>query len=271
MLIQITNKCYEGCAHCMQCSHPKGEHMDMATFKNALRFARFLGVSSYIITGGEPTEHPQFYEFCEALNRFIKGSKEVGAFTITSNGTWFPERKDEMEKLAKLDHYVGMQVYTNPKWYKDAPFILEHKNEINAIPKVMVDTSDIQGMQDLGRAKTNEQAQAEVANNRYHMSCLNGHLLFKQTSPTRRLSGLDRQPGIICKPCVDYKGNVHLSESHLCPSFGNVNDNYWLEIFNNLRNAKPCCQCALGKKFLTTDNIKIQVARNLLGFKEPSK
>ena len=163
MLIQITNKCYEGCAHCMQCSHPKGEHMDMATFKNALRFARFLGVSSYIITGGEPTEHPQFYEFCEALNRFIKGSKEVGAFTITSNGTWFPERKDEMEKLAKLDHYVGMQVYTNPKWYKDAPFILEHKNEINAIPKVMVDTSDIQGMQDLGRAKTNEQAQAEVA------------------------------------------------------------------------------------------------------------
>ncbi|GAY29907.1 radical SAM protein [Prevotella sp. MGM2] len=66
--------------------------MDMTTFKNALRFARFLGVSSYIITGGEPTEHPQFYEFCEALNRFIKGSKVVGGFSITSNGTWFPER-----------------------------------------------------------------------------------------------------------------------------------------------------------------------------------
>ncbi len=102
----------------MQCSHPQGEHMDMATFKNALRFARFLGVSSYIITGGEPTEHPQFYEFCETLNRFIKSGKEVGAFTITSNGTWFPERKEEMEKLAQLDHYVAMQVYTNPKWYK---------------------------------------------------------------------------------------------------------------------------------------------------------
>lgn len=87
MLIQITNKCHEGCAHCMQCSHPQGKHMDMATFKNALKFARFLGVSSYIITGGEPTEHPQFYEFCETLNRFIKGGKTVGGFTITSNGT----------------------------------------------------------------------------------------------------------------------------------------------------------------------------------------
>ena len=32
MLIQITNKCHEGCAHCMQCSHPQGKHMDMATF-----------------------------------------------------------------------------------------------------------------------------------------------------------------------------------------------------------------------------------------------
>lgn len=102
MLIQITNKCHEGCAHCMQCSNPHGEHMDMTTFKNALRFARFLGVSSYIITGGEPTEHPQFYEFCEALNRFIKGSKVVGGFSITSNGTWFPERKAERRNLQNL-------------------------------------------------------------------------------------------------------------------------------------------------------------------------
>lgn len=268
MLIQITNKCHEGCAHCMQCSNPHGEHMDMTNFKNALRFARFLGVSSYIITGGEPTEHPQFYEFCEALNRFIKGSKVVGGFSITSNGTWFPERKAEMEELAKLDHYVGMQVYTNPKWYKDTSFILEHKDEIDAIPKVFVDTHEIQSMQDLGRAKTNEQAQIEVANNRYHMSCLNGHLLFKQTSSTRKLTGLDRQPGVMCKPCVDYKGNVHLSESHLCQSFGNVNENYWLEIFNNLRNSKPCCKCALGQKFLKSTDIKIVVAKNLLGFNE---
>ncbi|MDE6794023.1 MAG: hypothetical protein K2J63_01810, partial [Muribaculaceae bacterium] len=200
-----------------------------------------------------------------------KHSRSDGDFSITSNGTWFPERVVEMKKLAKLDHYVGMQVYTNPKWYKDAPFILEHKDEINAIPKVIVDSEEIRSMQDLGRAKTNKQAQAEVANNRYHMSCLNGHLLFKQTSPTRRLSGLDHQPGVMCKPFVDYKGNVHLSESHLCPSFGNVNDDYMLEIFNNLRDAKPCCKCALGKKFLTSKDIKIQVARNLLGIKEASE
>lgn len=105
-------------------------------------------------------------------------------------------------------------------------------------------------MQDLGRAKNNGQAQKEVADNRHYMSCLNGHLLFKQVNPTRKLKGLDHQPGIMCKPCIDYKGDVHLSESCNCPSFGNVNDDYMLDIFNNLRESKPCCKCALGQKWL---------------------
>lgn len=271
MLIQITNRCHEGCAHCMHCSNPNGEHMSEATFKNALRFGQFLGASAYVISGGEPTEHPQFLEFCQYIDRFLRQSKSVGAFTITSNGTWFPERTEEMIKLAKLQSYVGMQVYTNPKWYKDAAFIIEHIKELSAIPKVIVTTDEIRSMQDLGRAKTNEQAQKEIAANSHHMSCLNGHLLFKQTSPTRKLTGLDHTPGVMCKPYIDYKGNVHLSESCLCPSFGNVNDDYMVDIFNNLREAKPCCQCALGKKFLKSDNIKIIVARNLLGFEEEQK
>ena len=266
MLIQITNKCNEGCAHCMQCSNPHGEHMDLKTFKNTLRFAQFLGVSSYIITGGEPTEHPQFYEFCEYLNNVIKNSKSVGCFTVTSNGNWFPERTAEIKNLANLKYYVGMQVYTNIKWYKSAPFILEHQSEINSIPKVIVCTDEIRSMQDLGRAKTNPQAQSEVANNRYHMSCLNGHLLFMQCSTTTKIAGMDMAPGVMCKPCVDHKGDVHLSESHLCPSFGNVNNDYMIEIFNNLRNSRPCCKCALGKKFLVSQNQKIVITRELLGF-----
>lgn len=272
MLIQITNKCYEGCEHCMQCSNPKGEHMSETTFKNALKFGQFLGVSAYILSGGEPTEHPQFFDFCQSLNRFINQSKYGGAFSVTSNGAWYrawlPERIEMVKALAKLDHYAGMQVYTNPKWYRDAKLILDHKEEINAIPKVIVVTDDIRSMQDLGRAKNNEAAQQEVKANPHYMSCLNGHLMFRQVSPTRRLIGADHQPGVMCKPCIDYKGDVHLSESCHCPSFGNVNDDYMLDIFNNLREAQPCCKCALGQKFLQSTDIKIVVARNLLGFDE---
>lgn len=264
MLIQITNKCHEGCPHCMQDSNSNGGMMDFATFKKTLQFGEFLGCPVYIISGGEPTEHPQFLEFCQYLDKFISKSKVRAAFSITSNGTWFPEKIEMVKKLAKLNNLVSMQVYTNKKWYRHADFIINHKDEINAIPKCEVDTTDIRSMQDLGRAKNCKEAQAEVASSQYHMSCLNAHLLFKQVSPTRRLHGLYGL-NTMCKPMIDYKGNVHLSESWLCPSFGNVNTDLMLAIFNQLRNAKPCCQCSLGKKFLTSSDIHITAARELLG------
>lgn len=264
MLIQITNKCYEGCAHCMQCSNPNGEHMDFATFKQVVKFGAFLGCAAFIISGGEPTEHPQFLEFCQYLDKYIIKNKMQAAISVTSNGAWFPAKKEMIMQLSKLHSFAGMQVYTNPKWYKSANTILEHREEINAIPGVMVDTAEIRNMQDLGRAKTSVEAQAEVAANKYHMSCLNSHLLFKQINSNQKLKGLVRS-GIMCKPMIDFKGNVHLSESWLCPSFGNVNTDYMLEIFNNLRASKPCCNCSLGQKFLKSQDPNIVVAKNLLG------
>lgn len=263
MLIQITNKCNEVCDHCMQCSHQHGEHMNFHTFKQVIKFGAFLGSSVFIISGGEPTEHPQFIEFCRYLDKFIIKNKMQAVISVTSNGTWFPHKKDTIMKLSKLRSFAGMQVYTNPKWYKSSDFILKHRDEINAIPRVTVDTTDIRSMQDLGRAKTSAKAQAEIALNKYHMSCLNSHLLFKQVNTNQKLKGLVI-PGLMCKPMVDFNGDVHLSESWLCPSFGNVNTDYMLDIFNNLRESKPCCKCLLGQKFLASSDANIISARNLL-------
>lgn len=263
MLIQITNKCHEGCRHCMQHSNPNGEHMDFATFKQAVKFGAFLGSFAFIISGGEPTEHPQFSGFCMYLDKFISQNNMKAEVVIASNGTWFPDKKKIMERLLKLRSFAGMQVYTNPKWYKSSDFILQHKNEIEAIPGIAVETADIISMQDLGRAKTSAEAQAEVALNKHYMSCLNGHLLFKQVSVTHKLEGLIR-PELMCKPMVDFKGEVHLSESWLCPSFGNVNSHSPLELFNNLKASKPCCECFLGRKFLASQDAKIVAARKLL-------
>lgn len=264
MLIQITNKCHEGCAHCMDCSSPNGEHMDFSTFKQAIKFGAFLGCSIFVISGGEPTEHPQFLELCQYLDKYIGKNKLQALISVTSNGTWFPDKINMVMQLSKLHSYVGMQVYTNPKWYKSADFILKHKEELNALPKITVDTTDIRNMQDLGRAKSCPEAQAEIAKNKYHMSCLNSHLLFRQINTVQKLKKLVR-PGLMCKPLVDFKGDVHLSESWLCPSFGNVNTDYMMTIFNNMRNAKPCCKCSLGMKFLESQNPNIIAARDLLG------
>lgn len=110
MLIQITNRCYEGCAHCMQCSDHKGEHMDFDTFKRVVKFGAFIGCAAFIISGGEPTEHPQFLEFCQYLDRFIVKNKMTAAISVTSNGAWFPTKKDMVMQLSKLHSFAGMQV-----------------------------------------------------------------------------------------------------------------------------------------------------------------
>lgn len=111
MLIQITNRCQEGCRHCLQNALSDGPHMTEATFRRVIEFGRFLKNPLYVISGGEPTEHPQFFEFCKMLDRLI--GKEAH-FSITSNGMWYPEQKEMMEKLSRLKSYAGMQVYSNP-------------------------------------------------------------------------------------------------------------------------------------------------------------
>lgn len=265
MLIQITNKCHENCPHCMECSSPDGQHMDFSTFKQAIEFGLFLKNAVYGISGGEPTEHPQFLEFCQYLDKIITLHKALARFSVMSNGSWFADadKVEIVKQLSKLPNYVGMQVYTNPKWYRHADFILQHKDEISAIPGVIVTTSDIMSMQDLGRAKDCPEAMAEVKASPYHMGCLNGHVMFRQLSDSAKMYGLI-QTGTMCKPMVDFKGDVHLSESWLCPSFGNVNTDYMLTIYNNLKKSQPCYKCYLGKKFLASNEPKVILAKTIL-------
>lgn len=263
MLIQITNKCFEDCAHCMQCSNPDGKHMSLQTFKAALRFADFLKSQTLIISGGEPTEHPEFEEICNIANRFcLSKNTSPQVFSVCSNGMWFKDsdKQEMVYRLSRLKAYAGMQVYTNAKWYKNSAYILKNEKEINAIPKVVVDTTDIQSMQDLGRAKTNVLAQMEIDRNSYNMSCLNGHLVFKQLNPNRRL--MDIPIGrMFCKPLVDFNGDVHLSESWLCPSFGNVNTDSMFEIFKSLQESTPCGKCKLFGKFMSRAESDFQLKK----------
>lgn len=52
MLIQVTNRCYEGCPHCMQDSNHLGKDMDFDTFKKTIQFGVWLGCSIFVLSGG---------------------------------------------------------------------------------------------------------------------------------------------------------------------------------------------------------------------------
>lgn len=63
MYLQITDHCNMTCAHCgYSCSPRKRNFMSKETLRRALKIAGEYG-DSIVIGGGEPTTHPEFWEF----------------------------------------------------------------------------------------------------------------------------------------------------------------------------------------------------------------
>lgn len=58
---------FMGCSHCLENATPDGEHMSSETFKKVLNFMERINPTVVLITGGEPTDHPEFFEYMEQL------------------------------------------------------------------------------------------------------------------------------------------------------------------------------------------------------------
>lgn len=273
MLIQITNHCTMNCPHCMQKSSENGQHMTEEVFRKALEFGEWSGQWRYNISGGEPTEHPEFERFIhllvEHLNK-IQMPYEFPKFTIESNGEWVRSmpKTNVMKELLKEKRLEAVQVSSFKGLYRNFDFIQKYKRKIEALSsKVCVVTNGIITMQDLGRASTSENPAIGKAinENTHHVSCLNGCLVSKQTDDIRMLTDSLFQYNQTCKPLVDWRGNVHWSESVCCPSYGNVLTDDFETIWLNLRKAVPCGKCRLYKNLLESTDPKIVLARMVMG------
>lgn len=63
---------------------------------------------------------------------------------------------------------------------------------------------------------------------------------------------------------VDFNGDVHLSESWLCPSVGNVNKHLFDVIWEGIKDYRPCGQCKGYKKFKESQDPKIVAAKMII-------
>lgn len=270
MLIQITNRCHEGCAHCLQDSNPNGGHMTAETFKKALEFSDFLGIEGFCISGGEPTEHPDLEQLLLTFEEEYSNKNIIQKYyEIASNGTWITDKDkcNMMRKITNFKHYIGCQIYSNKVWYKDYELVKSHQKDYRMYPKMMFNEEKI-FMQDLGRAHNNKFAQEEVKKNPYHMQCFNASLICHQI-PNPALIGqyMNVSHKMMCKPLVAWDGSVHLSECCLCPSVGNINTDSFEKIWSNMQKFVPCMKCHGAKKAVASDNPRIQQAVKLLGLK----
>lgn len=264
MLIKLTSQCTMNCPHCMEDAKDSGEMMTLETFKRTVYFGLDLGARVFVLSGGEPTENEHIFEMCQWFNKTFRAKGRL--FSIVSNGMWlkYEEKKSHMRCICQMPTFAGMQVYTNKRWYKEYDYVVEHKEEYQTYRCVTVDIDSPIYMQDLGRARTDKDAQEEVKKNPYNMSCLNPALAVAQAVlPLQVCESLEERRQL-CKPSVDCEGNVHLSESRLCPSVGNVMKDTTDIIFFKMRDFRPCGACRQYRNFIESTRPDIVVARRII-------
>jgi hypothetical protein len=224
ILIRVTNCCRMGCSHCMIRATPDGEHMSLHTFAKCLEFAaNTINLPLLMLSGGEPTEHPQ-------INELIDLAKSVGmSITLLSNGMflseWEPEKRDEL-----IDKVEFVQVTNDPRFYPQSIPSFEH-------PKVFFEDT-LRIVSPMGRAKDNG-----LETNRQAPLC------FNLRSATRSLGNIVsaifhlRGLGKMCTPSVNVDGSIVAGESPSCYKIGTV-ENDELKLTQNLINM-TCSNCGL--------------------------
>lgn len=266
MLVMITNRCHEGCRHCMSDCKPEGTDMDLMTFGKAIKFARFLGARFLVLSGGEPTLNPDWFRMCQILN-----DQYHMPFGICTNGTWVEDQKTfrRMARVNEMRYCTGIQVYTNQMFYKSYNLVKSHEQDLLKIG-LHIDESPIRSMKDLGRAKTDPACQAVIDRDKYFMSCLNTALAAKQVPVSGNFCKvLENEAGHFCKPCVDPTGKLHMSESQLCPVVGDITKEFFADIWDKMRQWQPCGGCKDYYKFRDSERPELIPARALLGITKP--
>lgn len=244
MLIMITNRCHMMCPHCMQDAKPSGKHMTDETFEKVLDFVREAKPLVVSVTGGEPTEHPRWAEMTRELLRM----KPVALVNIVTNGAWI-EDDGERLKMAKLVREekgrLKVQVYSNPLYYQDHEWTVEHEQQYRSIGCI-ADFKNPIFMQDLGRARKNCKEETEKSD--HVPSCINSHLIAVQAHSLPHFLSMAAQAAKFCRPLIDPDGGIHMSESWLCPTVAHISDGVD-EAFRKMKASRPCKGCKLYKNF----------------------
>lgn len=224
MLIKITESCSMGCPHCLNDSKPNGRDMSMDTARLVMRFIKkYLNdsrSSTYLISGGEPTEHHDFMKICEYFLDEIEKLRGIKYVVITTNGFWILSHKDEARKLvsrARQGMEVFFQVSADKRYY---PKRLDVSDPIWKEKGFMLVDNCVGWVYPLGRARG-----GGYPINHKATACANIRLIAAQMGSENKLSRiLDvlKASGKVCTPSIKVDGGIGLGESDLCPSVGSV-------------------------------------------------
>ena len=221
MMIHITEACSMNCAHCMSDCKPSGKHMSVNTLKQVIHWLQLNTECQHtVISGGEPTEHPQFIEMMNTLFTEFDKTEQQKIVTITTNGFWCLDHIAEAKEIAKGSKTVKVfwQVSTDSRYYpKELPV---HK-KLWREEGFCLCTQCCDRIYPQGRALVNNIPWEAKAS-----KCFNVRAIARQLKkPT--ISDIvemlwDRH--YTCTPSINILGGIKLGESLLCPQIATIYD-----------------------------------------------
>lgn len=218
MLLKITNKCLMGCSHCLDDCNPDGEYMDMQTFEKAFDFIKKLEPLVVLISGGEPTLHPEF-------TKIVKTIQALETQVLVLSNGMFLEDESLFNEFISLG--VHFQITNDSRYYPKTIKQVNHPN--------LVYVSRIQSLMPIGRAK-GVKTDSKPA-------CFNLRSLVKKGNMTLYKAIKLREALFkFCKPAILTNGDIVLGESTTCKSIGNVNNLNVKDMHENIKNLK-CNKC----------------------------
>lgn len=263
MLLKITEKCSMGCSHCMNDAKPTGKHMSFDTLTDSIDFIlKRTYCSNIIVTGGEPTEHPEFEKFIKEIISRCKDfcnsnlhKNRIIAITITTNGFWIIDNQEKAKEIVNMSNnnvIVVWQISTDRRYY---PKRLDVTKRIFREKGFYLCDDCVVSILPLGRARSNNISY----NNRKSSSCYNIRAITHQINP-KYFSEIVSQLEVarkFCTPSIKINGNLCLSESDLCKDFGSIYDSDE-DLIKNIMDFR-CEKCGLNNHLpkMYRDIIKI--------------
>lgn len=222
MLVRITNACRMNCSHCMINAVPNGEHMSMETFDDTLEFIKDVGIPIIMLSGGEPLEHPQFFEIAEKVKRAgLHGA-------ILSNGMFLSDTSLRERVLA-----LGMtvQVTNDPRYYPEGIEEFDHP--------LLAYEHQLRVLTPLGRA-----VGGGFEFNRLSPMCYNLRSATRGLRSFKEALMLLRSKVKMCTPSINVDGTISAGESVQCYRIGSVRSKAG-ELAAGIMNMKSCNVCGL--------------------------
>lgn len=245
MMLKLTKKCSMGCKHCMNDAKPVEQHMSWETLKKSVRFLQKYTGPFCLISGGEPTEHPEFPKMFD----YIMDNLPDRMITLTTNGIWLQDKEDFIDYIFYHHPLVEIQVSSVPGLY---PELVDESMPLfsKKYAKHVLLCREIPRMYPQGRAVTNNLPPGPIKG----CKCFNIRAIVRQEPEwgLAEVIGLMAAKALTCTPHISYDGSIRVGESDLCPVCSHI-DKTEQEILEDIRNF-DCHRCAfINEKVLSEE------------------